>query len=509
MQAAGSLSIRSPRGSNFVHVMLTVSRGSCLVLWPVALDAPGPNRSFGSILTGTHHDFEARGMKRWAVARTLSLTAVWWILVVSYAAAPCELFGELEYYTMALFACQPLQQLPVELPTLSLVLCLVVCLVLLPNSILHVSALRWNALLHSVGIATLVSSVIRAAFAIRFQPQTAFRESLAFMGIVTGRAAAIYLGMMLLVISRRSVFSEWHSLDYTNTIAFHRVVGWWVVAMSLLHSLAFGVFYLERGGWRELLEACLPLARACSNPEDSSCWNTLGLVNGFGVVATLFVTILALLSCERVRRAAYNLFYFTHLIASFVFMLFCSLHDFPMAILMFPGLSLYMKDRLMASRSRVSEPEVTAEILCRHGASSVVLLTWRSEPDSQLMPGTRWVYLNVKSISRLQWHPYSVMQLGDRTQVLLKSTGDWSDALCNFVASGQAVIPHVILPKPLPSIVQGAFRPRTHLCAVKALKALKLGIEGPYGQHICSTSEARPRSLLLIAGRSFSGKGLL
>ena len=448
-------------------------------------------------------------MKRWTVARTLSLTAVWWILVVSYAAAPCELFGELEYYTMALFACQPLQQLPVELPTLSLVLCLVVCLVLLPNSILHVSALRWNALLHSVGIATLVSSVIRAGFAVRFQPQTAFRESLAFMGIVTGRAAAIYLGMMLLVISRRSVFSEWHSLDYTNTIAFHRVVGWWVVAMSLLHSLAFGVFYLERGGWRELLEACLPLARACSNPEDSSCWNILGLVNGFGVVATLFVTILALLSCERVRRAAYNLFYFTHLIASFVFMLFCSLHDFPMAILMFPGLSLYVKDRLMASRSRVSEPEVTAEILCRHDVSSVVLLTWRSEPDSQLMPGTRWVYLNVKSISRLQWHPYSVMQLGDRTQVLLKSTGDWSDALCNFVASGQAVIPHVILPMPLPSIVQGAFRPRTHLCTVKALKALKLGIEGPYGQPICSTSEARPRSLLLIAGRSFSGKGLL
>ena len=407
----------------------------------------------------------------------VGFTTIWLTLVISYAAAPCRLIED-SYYTMALFACQSLESLPTELPTLSLVFCLVLCLVLVPASVLTVSALRWNILLHSVGIATLAACILKMFLLSFLETKLLLRESLVFTGIVTGRAAAVYLGMMLLGISRRSLVSDWRGIDYPNMIAFHRVVGWWVLVMSVLHSLAFGFYYLQRGGWRELLEACLPVAVPChASPEDPDCWNTLGLVNGAGVLATAVVIVLGIFSYNFVRRGFYNVFYTTHLVSSFLFMLFCGLHDFSMVILMFPGLVLYVRDRLAGSRSR-NETEVTIDILCRNEASPMALISWYPvESGSHLLPGTRWVYLKEKSISGVQWHPYTTIFHGRRAYILLKGMGDWSASLCNLATSGDT---------------------------------LRLAIEGPYGKPfindrtshtglgMCTNQE--DRSLLLVAG---------
>lgn len=397
----------------------------------------------------------------------IGLPALWLSLVASYVAAPCKLIEE-HSFSMALFACQSLEGLPAELPTLTLVFCLVLCLVLVPGTVLTVSSLRWNFLLHSVGIITLAACIVKTFLLKLMEPKLVLKESLVFTGIVTGRAAAIYLGMMLLGISRRSVVSDWHGLDYPNLIAFHRVVGWWVLAMSILHSLAFGFYYLQKGGWLEVWEACLPVAVSCRGPEERDCWNILGLVNGFGVVATAATILLGIFSQQLVRRGFYNLFYFTHLVSSFLFMLFCALHDFSMVILMFPGLVLYVRDRSTGSRSREGT-EVTVSILCSE-ISSLVLLSWdpSGRSGSDLLPGTRWVYLREKTISGLQWHPYSTIFHGGRAYILLKGVGDWSKSLCNLATSGDTV---------------------------------RLGIEGPYGKPIiCASTLQEERALLLLAG---------
>ncbi|CAL1139955.1 unnamed protein product [Cladocopium goreaui] len=370
---------------------------------------------------------------------------------------------------MALFACQSLEGLPAELPTLTLVFCLVLSLVLVPGTVLTVSSLQWNFLLHSVGIITLAACIVKTFLLKVMKPNLVLKESLVFTGIVTGRAAAIYLGMMLLGISRRSIVSDWHGLDYPNLIAFHRVVGWWVLAMSILHSLAFGFYYLQKGGWFEVWQACLPVAVSCRGPEERDCWNILGLVNGFGVVATAVSILLGIFSQQLVRRGFYNLFYFTHLVSSFLFMLFCALHDFSMVILMFPGLVLYVRDRSTGLRSRDESTEVTVRILCSE-MSPLVLLSWKpSASGSHLLPGTRWVYLREKTISGLQWHPYSIIFHGDRAYILLKGVGDWSRSLCNLATSGDTV---------------------------------RLGIEGPYGKPICNSTGTlqEERALLLLAG---------
>ena len=73
----------------------------------------------------------------------IGLPALWLSLVASYVAAPCKLIEE-SSFTMALFACQSLEGLPAELPTLTLVFCLVLCLVLVPGTVLTVSSLQWE-----------------------------------------------------------------------------------------------------------------------------------------------------------------------------------------------------------------------------------------------------------------------------------------------------------------------------------------------------------------------------
>ena len=353
-----------------------------------------------------------RAMKRVVVV-------AWWVFITSYVAAPCLLMGDMNF-TMGLFGCQDLARFPSELPVLSLVSCLVACILLLPSGVLEASA-WW----HSVGMTAMLSSGLKILIV--------SHGWLDFVGIVTGRAAAVYLGMLLLATARRSVFGDWHQVEYPKMIAFHRVVGWWVVALSLLHSVAFGAFFLEKGGWQRLWEACVPVAIRCE-PSEKACWNTEGLVNGFGVIATVFVIFLGLLSRETVRRRSYKLFYVAHLALSFIFMLFCGLHDFPMAILMFPGLALYMKDRLRGLRTR-SACEVHVDVLCE-GESKLMLLSWSPRAcGSHLAPGTRWLYVREKSISQL-WHPYSMISCGGRAHVLLKGCGDWSTAFFHLASTG-------------------------------------------------------------------------
>ncbi|CAK9108368.1 Ferric reduction oxidase 2 (AtFRO2) (Ferric-chelate reductase 2) (Protein FERRIC CHELATE REDUCTASE DEFECTIVE 1) [Durusdinium trenchii] len=401
------------------------------------------------------------------------LAALWLALVISYVAAPCKLIEE-HMYTMALFACQSLDSFPTELPTLTLVFFLVLCLVLVPGTVVQVSAVRWNVMLHSVGVATLAACILKVCL-LYGESRSLLKDSLVFTGIVTGRAAAMYLGMLLLAISRRSIISDRWNLDYPNMIAFHRPVGWWVLWMSLLHSLAFGFYYLCRGGWRELLEACLPVAVRCDGSDH--CWNTLGLVNGFGVVATAATIILAVSSQKVIRRRFYNLFYFTHLVTSFVFMLFCGLHDFAMVILMFPGLVFYVRDRFSGLVSLRGSTEVTINILCRSETSSLVMFSWypaEGNRGSHLLPGTRWVYCRQKTISGLEWHPYSTIFHGNRAFILLKAAGDWSTSLCNSATRD----------------------------------TLRLDIEGPYGKSSDSSgrlgSGDQVRTLLIAGGVGIS-----
>jgi len=322
---------------------------------------------------------------------------------------------------------------------------------------------RWAWPLHGFGAASLLLCVLYSLYRHGLHEPERF---LAVLGIITGRAAAVCSGLLLLAVSRRAVKVSLDGSGYADLVPPHRAAGWWCVAMIMIHSLAFFLYYWLEGGLERLLHACLPLARlGCRGSEH--CLNRLGLVNFLGVIGTLAAVVLGPFSAQRVRRASYELFYAVHLVTSLAFLLFGALHDFSMMLFALPGACFYAYDRIVTARSsRERHPEVATAVLCQNGPSSIVLLTWSATTPSSETPGHRWVSICADSISKYQWHPFSVIECCGQRHVLIKGLGDWTQSVCQLVASNEP---------------------------------LSVRVEGPFGRPFCKRNE-RPRGLLLVAG---------
>jgi len=330
-----------------------------------------------------------------------------------------------------------------------------------PHTPLRSNKTHWP--LHVFGVATLAVCVL-------VWPLDRMRLTrwLVYLGLLSGRAGCVYCGLLLLSVSRKTVKMSLDSLGYVDLVPFHRTAGWWCVAMIMIHSVAFFLYYVIAGGWDITLRALLPLA--CDESRrmrhGGSCMNTLGLVNFFGVVGTLFCIVLAVFSLYRFRRALYEIFYSVHVWTSAGFCLAGALHFFPMIYFMLPAAAFYAFDRLFSRHSRMRHSEVEASIVCQSTLSTIALLTWSTVPPLSDSPGHRWVSICADGVSKTEWHPFSVMESRGKCRVLVKGLGDWSNSVCQSVAAG---VP------------------------------LSVRVEGPFARPLSARSKA-VRSLLLVAG---------
>eukprot|EP00931_Biecheleriopsis_adriatica_P067318 TRINITY_DN41478_c0_g1_i1.p1 TRINITY_DN41478_c0_g1~~TRINITY_DN41478_c0_g1_i1.p1 ORF type:complete len:669 (+),score=56.86 TRINITY_DN41478_c0_g1_i1:98-2104(+) len=390
-----------------------------------------------------------------STASAYSLAFIWWLIVTSYVADPFLLYDRF-VHAGDIAAIKTIRSW-LSLYRTAAFLPFLICY---PHA-KDTSAQR-NWLLHSIGIVAL--SMCLFPMSMQKWTKTFALDLLDCLGIISARAAAVYLGMLLLAISRRSAILIFHGFGYLDLLAFHKAAGWWCVATSLIHSLAYVVYYLVEGGLEDLWRSCFP-TELCALQE-GDCFNTLGLVNFLGVLATVPLIILAVHSREHIRRSMYERFYFLHLAMGAMFVFLVGLHDFPTMLLAFAGLAFYGRDRWTAWRSRTSCPAAKAEVVCTSPSSKIVLLTWESAAPQHLMPGSRWVYLCVENISTVQWHPVSVIRIRNRMHSFVKGLGDWSWSLCDLTASGVAV---------------------------------RIKTEGPFGKQACKP-DTKSNGLLMIAG---------
>jgi len=316
-----------------------------------------------------------------------------------------------------------------------------------------------NHFLHAIGVVALalgLSPLMKSPWT-----QDTVLDFLDVEGIISGRVAVIYLGILLLTTSRKSVLLTFLGTDYIDLIAVHRVAGWWCVAMSIIHSLAYVIYYIVEGGARKLLSECFPTKRCFREGHWEQCLNLGGMVNFFGLIGTIAVLVLAFFSREAIRRSIFERFYTIHLITSAIFIFFVALHDYGAILLAFAGLAFYACDRYNARRTRSHHSSFTAEPI----TDNIVMLKWNAPAQNTLMPGTRFVYVRIGNISASEWHPISCVQVCDRMYTFVKGLGDWSSSLCDLVLSQEP---------------------------------LQITIEGPFGSSILG--EDVPRNLIIIAG---------
>ncbi|KAL2649564.1 hypothetical protein R1flu_017692 [Riccia fluitans] len=270
-----------------------------------------------------------------------------------------------------------------------------------------------------------------------------------------GFVGVICLGLLFIPVSRGSVLLRITDIPFEHAAKYHVWLGHFTMVLFTLHGLLFlGPWYFEG----RLVEMMLS-------------WKVheIGVIPGeiaLGAGLLMWIT-----SFKYTRVRAFELFYYTHHLYT-VFIIFMALHvgDFVFGIA-FAGIFLFIFDRFLRFCQSRKAVGVLSATLLPCGAFELVL----PKPSGLAYNELSFIFLNVPSLSRLQWHPFSVSSSpGDcphSMKFLIKPLGTWTSKL------GNAVKQSTITRCPL---------------------ALTARVEGPYGHE--SSYFLDYEALLLVAG---------
>lgn len=242
-----------------------------------------------------------------------------------------------------------------------------------------------------------------------------------------GQCLNLDCALLLLLILRRMVTRlrnsfAGHLLPCDQHVHFHKMAGWTVFFLSILHTL----FHIAN---------FVTLGETTGISMSAYMWDTklgigwvAGLANPTGVVLMVILTIIVAFSHRIVRKSGYfEIFYWTHLL-SLPFWVLLVLHgpNFWKWLLL-PGTAF-----LLETCFRISQVcTARGQTLILGGTilpSQVIKLLIRRPKDFDFKPG-EYVYLNIPSIARYEWHPFTISSAPEQEDVFtvhVRSVGEWT-----------------------------------------------------------------------------------
>ncbi|KAK3028760.1 hypothetical protein RJ639_037981 [Escallonia herrerae] len=268
-----------------------------------------------------------------------------------------------------------------------------------------------------------------------------------------GLIGNICLAFLFFPVTRGSSVLPLFGLTSEASVKYHIWLGHIVMTLFTAHGVCYTIFWAVTHQSSELLK-----------------WETTGVSNVAGEVALVAGLVMWATTFPRIRRKMFELFFYTHHLY-IVFMLFFVLHvGISYACIMLPGFYLFLVDRylrFLQSRQRVRL--LSARIL----PCETVELNFSKSRALSYTP-TSIMFLNVPSISKVQWHPFTVSSSSslepEKLSVTIKVEGSWSKKLFQLLSSPNSV------------------------------DRLDVSIEGPYGP--VSTDFLRHDTLVMVSGGS-------
>ncbi|KAM7274943.1 hypothetical protein ACFE04_016809 [Oxalis oulophora] len=275
-------------------------------------------------------------------------------------------------------------------------------------------------------------------------------QNVALMLGVAGNVALIFL---FFPVTRGSSVLALFGLTSEASIKYHIWVGHIVMILFTGHGLGYIIYWAATNNISEMLK--------WPKTELSNLAGELSLLAGLLLWATTF---------PRIRRNFFELFFYTHYLY-ILFELFYIFHlGIESTIFSLPGFYLFMVDRylrFLQSRQRVRL--VSSRIL----PCEALELNFSKSPGLKYNP-TSIMFVNIPSISRLQWHPFTIhsnSNLDPNTlSILIKTEGSWTQKL------------------------------HQKLSSTPSLDRLEVSVEGPYGP--ASTHFLRHAALVMVSGGS-------
>ncbi|KAJ3103956.1 hypothetical protein HDU96_009088 [Phlyctochytrium bullatum] len=242
--------------------------------------------------------------------------------------------------------------------------------------------------------------------------------------------AGIWDGALAIFFALRENHLLKHTLpaegsQYHVAIRYHIGLGYACLFMETFHSVYYLIVY------------------AIDNTFADSMfpWRTaMGYWNGAGFISWVALVIMSATSVFKVRRWSYRLFYWSHQFY-IVFILFSLMHYYVGWYVFVGPLLYFIHDRVsphlrMHRRQKAHLRTLTPSTL----RMDIPLSTLPSHLRVDSFAPGDWVNLCIPSISRLNWHPFSIAGLPSSTNptltLVVKSRGAWTQQLHALASAG-------------------------------------------------------------------------
>ncbi|XP_059654218.1 ferric reduction oxidase 2-like [Cornus florida] len=311
-------------------------------------------------------------------------------------------------------------------------------------------------------IALLVwsfSSYLHISFA-KITPQSAansgekvWEARLDIAALRLGLVGNICLTLLFFPVTRGSSVLPLFGLTSEASVKYHIWLGHIVMTLFTAHGVCYIIFWAVTHELSEMLK-----------------WNKIDVANVPGELALLAGLAMWVTTYPRIRRKMFEVFFYTHYLY-ILFIFFFVLHvGISYSCIMLPGFYLFLVDRFLRflqSRKRVRL--VSARVL----PCETIELNFSKSRGLSYTP-TSIMFINVPSISKVQWHPFTVTSNSnleaEKLSVIIKCDGSWTKKLFQMLSSPSSI------------------------------DRLDVSIEGPYGP--VSTNFLRHDTIVMVSGGS-------
>ncbi|XWS56487.1 hypothetical protein CRYUN_Cryun09bG0089600 [Craigia yunnanensis] len=282
-------------------------------------------------------------------------------------------------------------------------------------------------------------------------------------GLRFGMIGLLCLAFLFLPVARGSLLLRLIDIPFEHATRYHVWLGHLTMMLFTLHGLFYVIAWAIKGTLvKELLE-----------------WKNIGVANLPGVISLLAGLFMWVTSLHPVRKDYFELFFYTHQLYV-VFVVFLALHvgEFVFSIVA-GGIFIFMLDRFL----RFCQSRRTVDILSAKclpcGTVELVL----SKPQNLRYNALSFIFLQVRELSWLQWHPFSVssspLDGKYHVSILIKVLGEWTSRLRESILSMSKTEPQKDLPLLTKTMITAS-------------------VEGPYGHE--SPYHLMYENLILVAG---------
>eukprot|EP01084_Bolivina_argentea_P313236 542423_1 len=315
-----------------------------------------------------------------------------------------------------------------------------------------------------------------------------------------GKIAMLFFSLLLFPITRNSnIWNTVFHTSYEHMIRFHKFFSYCFLICIIFHIILWIIYFSIEGILsRNIIFSTLPYTYNKRN---------FTIPSMYYIFIFLIIPIFIILSNHRIRTNKYELFYYTHIIGSFILITMVVWHAKSSWYYIIPPIILYVIDQLllMYKSTRILHiidikqlyDERYIQITCKideifaselYEAKLNVYNKTLKNINKKLFSFGQYFWINIASISKYEWHPICcvnsnfvkkecifIIQKKDVNNVSYNSN-EWSSKICN----------NLIVNKNKNKILN---------------RMMEIKFDGPYGEPIII--DAYRKILIVVGGIGF------